>query len=74
MVAATPVPSRYAARKLKMAAQTTATPGRQHPGGNDGRDGVGGVVKTVDVIENQREAYDEDNQIERIHCGSVVLD
>ena len=39
-----------------------------------GRDGVGGVMKAVDVIEDQREANDADYENEGIHAGSVVLD
>lgn len=34
--------------------------GREHPCGNHGGDGVGGVVKTVDEIENQGD-YDKKN-------------
>ena len=60
-VFATAVPNANAATKLKNAAQMTALPGRQHPGRDHGRDRVGGVVKAVDVVEDQRDADQADD-------------
>ena len=55
IVWATPVPNTNAATKLKNAAQTTALPGRQHARRHDRRDRIGGVVKAVDVVEDERD-------------------
>ena len=43
--------------------------GRKHAGGNDGGDGVGGIVKTVDEIEHQRDRDDEDGELVNGHRG-----
>jgi hypothetical protein len=37
--------------------------GCEYLGGNDGGNGIGGIVKAIDIIENQRE--DDDNYQER---------
>ena len=52
-VDATAVPKVNAATKLKNAAQMTALPGREHTGGDHGRDRVRGVVESVDVVEDE---------------------
>src|SRR5688572_20215137 len=41
--------------------------GPQHTGGNDGRDGVRGVVKTVHEVEDQRKR-DQDHQGRERDC------
>ena len=56
------MPNPNAATKLKNAAQTTAFPGDKHSGRDDGRDRVGGVVKAVDVVENQRDGDERENR------------
>ena len=60
MVLATWMPNPNAATKLKKAAHTTRLPRSQHPGRDDGGDGVGRVVKPVDVIEDQVHDDDDD--------------
>ena len=35
---------------------------RQHPGRDDGGDGIGGVVQAVEEIEDQRDGDQEDDQ------------
>ena len=37
---------------------------REHARGHDGRDRVGGVVKAVDVVEDERDGDDEDDESE----------
>ena len=74
MVLATAVPTTNAATKLKNAAQNTATPGREDPGGDDGRDGVGAVVEAVDEVEEQRDADDgEDEPDGRVHDQACLM-
>ena len=73
IVCATAVPKTNAATKLKNAAQMTALPGRQHARRDDRRDRVGGVVKAVDVVEDER---DEDEAADgpEEHQRLAVLD
>ena len=63
-VLATAVPKVKAAMKLKKAAQMTALPGRQHAGRHHGRDRVRGVVKAVDVVEDERNDNEPDDREE----------
>jgi hypothetical protein len=39
----------------------------EHFGGDDGRDGVSGVVKSVDVVKNECDPDNEDSQCQRGH-------
>jgi hypothetical protein len=65
MVLATAVPRKNAARKLNVAAHTDCqASGREHAGGDDGRDAIRGIVKAVDEVEDQRDEdrdQDEDD-------------
>ena len=40
----------------------------KHLGGNNGRYGIGCIVKTIDIIEDDRQCYDNDQE-----CGHSVL-
>ena len=74
IVAATFVPNTRKAMKLNAAAHTTARPGVEHPGGDDGGDRVGGVVEAVDEVEAERDR-DDDDQEEVLHAvlGQLCL-
>lgn len=56
------------ATKLKNAAHRTAVKGVSHFGRDDRGDGVRGVVKPVDVVENQCQNNDDDQQF---HASGV---
>ena len=56
---ATLTPKPNAATKLKNAAQATACIGREDTGRHDGRDGIGGIVKSIDEVEDERDDDDE---------------
>ncbi len=73
-VLATAVPKPNAATKLKNAAQTTALPGRQHPGRDDRGDRVGRVVEAVDVVEDEGDCNQRQDGEERGVHPSAVLD
>ena len=55
MVAATLRWNTQIATKLKKAAKSHRLPRRQRAGGDDGRDGIGAVVKAVHEIEGERD-------------------
>ena len=61
-VLATAVPKTNAAAKLKNAAQMHRLARRQDARRDDRGDRVGGVVKSVDVVENQGDDDDEDDE------------
>ena len=44
--------------------------GRQHARGHDRRDRVRGVVKSVDVVEDER---DHDDDADDVNCGSAMV-
>ena len=64
MVVATAVP-KNAPDQIGDRRQQHGLPRREHFGGNDGGDGIGGVVKAVDVGEHQRHKNDDENEEHR---------
>ncbi len=42
-------------------------PRRKHARGHDGGDRIGGVVESVDEVEDQRDADDQDGQLKSAH-------
>ncbi|HVP47763.1 MAG TPA: hypothetical protein VMT32_14310 [Bryobacteraceae bacterium] len=53
--------------KLKNAAPADGLQWAQHPGSDDRGNGIRRIVKTVDEIENQANADDQDDQRQRGH-------
>ena len=74
IVLATAVPTTNAATKLKTAAQTTATPGREHAGRDHRGDRVGAVVEAVDEIEDQRDQRRSPGRTHVVRHAQRVLD
>src|SRR5215813_9633524 len=63
-VLATCTPKPNAATKLKKAAHATACMGVEHARGDDGGDGIGGVVEAIDVVESEGDHDDEGHEQE----------
>ena len=47
--------------------------GREHAGGDDGGDGVGGVVQPVEKIKQQRDANQDDEQGNKPYTCSITM-
>ena len=65
-VLATAVPKRERRDEVEERGPDDGLAGREHAGRHDGRDRVGGVVKAVDEVEDERDDDDERDDGEEV--------